>query len=49
MSFWSLVVFSGGKYLYKNALERPSQVVNKLAFEFKRQTWPYSSNRKEIA
>ena len=46
ISFWSLAVFPREKYLYKNTLERPSQVVNELAFEFRSQDLVLSFKEK---
>ena len=41
-----MAVFPEVKYLYKNTLERPSQVVNKLAFKFKSQELALSFKEK---
>ena len=40
-------VFSGGKYLYKNVMESPPQVVKEFAFEFRSHDLALSLMKKE--
>ena len=46
MSFISFAVLPVGKYLLRKALERLSQVVNKLGFSFCRQSLAQSLSEK---